>query len=330
MSLEGLLGKIQNSWREEDHASAKDDKDGGDNDKSKLPDGPDGKSKSDDKDDKLTGKDHEEKEESDDEPDHWSLARSQGWMPEEEWKEAGRDAEEWKPAKAFLKDGEVRNDLRKMKRALKREQKRTDALLKERDVIHKSSYEAGRQSILSRRDKAIKDENLEEVVRTGDELAELEKQAAASKDLKTEGEKKEYEISNEEKLLLKQWGVENQWYINDSELQQFVHQVASQYMEENDESTVIEAFEYAGTQARAAYPQRVRGAKKSSAVIEKQPNRRGTSIKGADRAPRPHELPEELRDLYKNFSAAGMFKTEKNPKGKLVYEDWVKTAMAKD
>lgn len=328
MELKGLLTQIQNSWREDQQDVKKEDKK--DDDKSKLSEDPSGKSK---QGDKTTSEKKEDAEEEKvlEEPEHWAIARAEGWMPKEEWLEAGRDEEEWKPAKAFIQDGAWKSELRKLKRAVKRKEKQVDALVKERDVIHKSAYEAGRQSILKRREQAIKDENLDEVVKAGDELAELEKKAAATKDLKVE-DKKEYEISDEEKVMLRQWGVDNQWYMNDLELQGITHQVAAQFMEENEDATLIEAFEFAGTQVRTTYPQKVRGGKKvASAVTDVQPTRRSASDKtGTVRVPRPDQLPEELRDLYKNFSAAGMFKTDKNPKGKLDYNEWVTKSLAKD
>jgi hypothetical protein len=316
MAINDILERIQNSWREgepvpelEKTGDTKDGADGKDKDK---------KSDAAIKDPKQV----EPEPSKDEEPEHWKIARLDGWMPEEEWKEAGKDLEEWKPAKAFLKDGEFRSELRKLKRAMKRKDKQLDNLYKEREMVVEKAYERARADLIKEREAAAEADDLKGVVAASDRLAELDKEQV---DNAAKVEQKEYEISDDEKGMLHQWGQDNQWYIDNPELQSYVHNIAAQYMDNNEDAMLIEAFEFAGKQARASFPQQTRGKQVKSAVGDTPPARRGGKTPEG-RVPQPHELPDDVRDLYKNFQAAGMFKTESNPKGRLVYEDWVRKA----
>lgn len=270
----------------------------------------------------------------DEEPEDWNVAREQGWMPEKEWEEAGKDPELWKPAKAFLADGEIRQDLRKVKRALKKREKQIDALIAERSAIAQNAYNKALKDLKEQRKQAAEEGDMGAVLDISEKIDEIKEQEPTDDKMKKsldddgEGKEGEYQLSQEDERALMAWGAKNQWYVQDARLRAFHEAAAEEYMQQNEGVSIAEAFEYAGQEVKKSFPARFRGKKSAGTVLgTDQAAGVRSSRRVEPRVLRPNELPDDLHGLYQNYRKLGMFKKNAEDKnGKWTYEEWARSA----
>lgn len=265
-------------------------------------------------------------------------AREQGWMPLEEWEEAGNDPDLWKPAGAFLQDGEFRKEMRGLKRGLKKRDKVIDSLVKERDQTYKAGYDAAIRDLKKQRKEAAEDGDMARVLEISDEIDEVKEKA--SKAPKLEGVKDadddeggDAEFTPKQERELKKFAVRNPWYMTNQRMQSYADVVAEQYMEDNEDADVVEALQHAEKIVRQQFPVMFKGQRQQRSATD-----RGGQPPASPKEPRvlqPRELVnmedgEMMHGIYKNYKAANMFVSKDNPKGALgkTYEEWARSVGA--
>lgn len=261
-------------------------------------------------------------------------ARPEGWMPQKDWEAAGKDPDLWKPAGAFLADGEVRKELRGLKRAVKKRDKVIDGLVGERDTVYRAGYDKAMKDLKAERAKAAEEGDITRVMELSDEMAEIREKKDAPKlegvedpdDDDTGGEK----FTAAEERTIRAWATRNPWYVMDPQMAGYADIIASQYLDEHPDADVGEGLEHAAKTVRLQFPSRFKG----TAPARRAATEGGGDDKGRasqDKAAsvlQPRELVtmengEQIYGLYKNFKAAGMFKKDKEDKnGKWTYSDW--------
>ena len=265
-------------------------------------------------------------------------ARVEGWMPRKEWEEAGKDPDMWKPAGAYLADGELRKDMRGLKRALTKRNKIIDSMLKERDITYKAGQANVLESLKADRDKAIEEDDMKKVVAISDKIAEVQQGegqtplegADVDDDTKVVADEGA-QFTPDEVKEIQAWAVGQPWYAMDTQLANYADIVAGNYLDTNENASITDALNHAAGLVRRQFPGRFKGTtRRAAGPVDAGPqNRAGNAATDTVQVLSPSELSsvddfgEELYRIYRQYSRAGMFKKDdKDTKGKWTYREW--------
>lgn len=102
--------------------------------------------------------------------DYESDAKAKGWKPKEEFE---GDPEDWAPAKAWLKTGEILDTLHSVKRDYKETKDTVEKLAKHNEEIERKAYEKAYKELEHKQLQAAEVGNLKEVKATTDKLIEM-------------------------------------------------------------------------------------------------------------------------------------------------------------
>lgn len=115
--------------------------------------------------------------------DYEADARAKGWKPKAEFE---GDPEDWSPAKAWLKTGEILDSLHSIKRESKETKETIAKLAKHNEEIERKAYEKAYHDLEAKQLRAAEVGNLKEVKATTDQLIEMSSHIKAHKPYKNE------------------------------------------------------------------------------------------------------------------------------------------------
>lgn len=105
-------------------------------------------------------------------------ALEQGWRPKEEWVASGGDPDEWKPAKLFLKDGELYKSLHSIKREQRQTQAALEALKGHHKMVYEKAYTQAIQDLRMAKRQAIREGDIETLEKVEDKMDQLKEEYA--------------------------------------------------------------------------------------------------------------------------------------------------------
>jgi hypothetical protein len=100
----------------------------------------------------------------------------QGWMPLEEWKAAGRDEAEHRPAKEFVERGELYKSISSTKRELKNAQAQLSALQRHHVHVFQKAHEQAVRDLRAEKRLAIRNEDFDRLEEIETEIEQLNDQ----------------------------------------------------------------------------------------------------------------------------------------------------------
>lgn len=103
-----------------------------------------------------------------------SQALEQGWRPKDEWVANGGDPDEWKPAKLFLKDGELYKSIHSTKRELKQTQAVLQTLQKHHQMVFEKAHLQALRDLKQERRAALRTEDIDAVEKVEQEIEKLQ------------------------------------------------------------------------------------------------------------------------------------------------------------
>ena len=174
-------------------------------------------------------------------------ARNNGWVPLEEWKEQGREEDEWVDAKEFNLRGELMGRISQQTKEIKQLQESTkqrdarlsklsealQALGEQNRKLAKRRLEEEREELTRIRAEALVNQDSETVADVDSDLRELDKQEAAldAEEKTTPAdaveEQQQQSMSPEQQRLWAEWVRDNPWYVTDPRAQQYANFVAA-------------------------------------------------------------------------------------------------------
>jgi hypothetical protein len=149
-------------------------------------------------------------------------ASAQGWTNKEEWIAAGKEAEDWKDARTFVRDGEMMTRIQKQGKALDRAETELTQLKEAFSTLtehHKKVAQIERQKL----EKQLKKEKAEALrADDGDTVVEIDEQLQALKEAAKEEkiEQRADAASESGSELVDDWldNPENSWYHDNAQM----------------------------------------------------------------------------------------------------------------
>lgn len=155
-------------------------------------------------------------------------ASALGWMPKDEWIEAGHDEDDWKPAKTFVEYGEMIGKLRNQSRELHETKAALQFVSEKNKQVYEKGYQSALTSLRAQKRAALAEGDLvkadeidERIDATKDELQNVRNQPAVPQ--------KQQTVDPEHV----DWVQKNPWY-NEPVMQKFADALAIEYIRVNN------------------------------------------------------------------------------------------------
>ena len=232
-------------------------------------------------------------------------AQVQGWVPEEEWVESGREASDWRPAKEFLDRGELFKTIHSTKRDLKQTQAALTALQKHQQFMFDKGYQKALTDLKKEKRLAIKNEDFERLEAIEEEIEEVTEQHQEAKQEMAQVAVGA-QVSGPHPDFV-DWQSRNQWYSNDSDLREFADASGLIYFNKNPGISPQEVLKYVETSVRKKFPEKF-GVKKAAPNAVAGVDRSGTSGRKAPKV--SFELDEMEREIMTTLVKSGVMTEE--------------------
>lgn len=100
-------------------------------------------------------------------------ARTQGWVSKQEWVEMGKEADDWRPAKEFLRVGELYKSIHELKRKDKQNEAAVSALQRHQMYMFEKGYQQAMTELRQEKRLAIRNEDFEHLEEVEDRIEQL-------------------------------------------------------------------------------------------------------------------------------------------------------------
>lgn len=199
-----------------------------------------------------------------------SMARSQGWVPLEEWEEQGKDPSEWVDAREFNYRGQLMDRIKTQTRQLKQQEKSIQelkdglrALSEHNKKIAKVEFEKAKRALKQQKITALENHDYETVADLDDKIADLSRYDVD--ELEAPGEEKKPEqpegpqLDPRAKQTIDAWYADprNEWFHKDEDMRDVAMIAAAKYRQmEGDAATPEGMLEAIERKVRTVFPQK--------------------------------------------------------------------------
>ena len=177
-------------------------------------------------------------------------AKSQGWLPKEEWEAAGNDPDEWRSAKEFKDRGELYKSIHTAKRELQQTKQALTALQRHHKHVFEQAHNKAVKELKKARREALRDGEVERVDEIEQDLEVLEnehKEAA-----------KEFEqapaVQTGVHPSFEAWLPANRWYEKDAELRDYADFVGLKYSKDHPGVSPEEVLKHVSQRVKNQFP----------------------------------------------------------------------------
>lgn len=231
-------------------------------------------------------------------------ASTQGWMPKEQWVEAGNDEAEWRSAREFNERGEFFQTIHQLKRDNKQTQAALSAMQKHHQFVFDQAHRSALAELRKERREAMRSEDMDKVEEI--ETAIEEKQAeftTAQQTLQREQVQVNAAGPNPEFQV---WQERNKWYQADSELRDFADAAGIVFTNRNPNRTPDDVLKHVEQIVRKQFPEKF-GVRKAAPNPTASVDRTSS---GRKKEMGVNELPDDAREIMKTLVRTGTL-TEK-------------------
>lgn len=230
--------------------------------------------------------------------EHEQTALDQGWKPKDQWIADGGDPDEWKPAKAFIRDGELFSKMDGLKRQLKDTQKALHALQSHHEKVKEVEYKRALDTLKEEKKAALIDGDPDKVVEIDEQILDLKAQQQA--------QKKAAEIPQGPDPRFLQWVEKNSWYGQDSEMRELADRIGISHAQAHPEKDPDEVLAYVEQRIRKSYPEKFQNQNRTRpSSVEGSGNQVATSRKKDS-----FVLSDEERRIMNTFVRQGVMTEE--------------------
>ena len=240
------------------------------------------------------------KEEVKEVPEVEVKAKESGWMPEEEWKAAGKDVSKWRPAKEYVDRGELLSEIERIKQELKQTTGALGSLKQHHLRVRDSAYQEAYKTLKKEMEAAKRNEDVTKVMDLKDEMEELKKKETAEK---AELNKVPSGPSIAPEFV--EWHSQNAWYkLNGKDaMSVYAASQADDFVREKldrgEKYSNKDVYEFVDKRMREEFPEKFRNAKREEAPKVEGGGGEGRPSKGTSRVTLT-DLEEKIcRDLVK-------------------------------
>ena len=225
-------------------------------------------------------------------------AMEQGWLPKEDWEEAGRDPDEWRSAREFNDRGEFFKTIHQQKREMKAQAAAIDSLKKHHQFVFDQAYRKAKAELKKERREAFQNEDLDKVETIEEQMEQLDNEHVQKKQELVAApatSPAEFEL----------WRERNVWYDRDEELRDYADFAGLTYARKHPGVPSVEVLEHVNKEVKKKFPEKF-GLKKSApnAVSAVDRTRSGRKSEPA------YELNELETKIMKDLVSQGVMTKE--------------------
>lgn len=176
-------------------------------------------------------------------------AASRGWVPKDQWVEAGNKEEDWKPAKVFNEHGDMIGKLRAQEKKLADQERALQFLHQKNQEIYETGYQAAIKQLRTQKREALAEGDLVKA----DEIEEqIEQTHIQLQQARQQQVPKQQGVDPEHTA----WLERNPWY-NDGVMQKFADALAIEYIRVNNgQVTASDVRDFVEKEVKKEFPQK--------------------------------------------------------------------------
>lgn len=247
-------------------------------------------------------------------------ARNQGWVPLDEWEDAGKDPTEWRPAEVFLERGTYFKTMSSQKREIDRLKTMVNELVKIQKNVRVDERNKVLEELKQQKLQAVEDDNFQAVADIDIKISEQTKKIATED---AEIKALESKVSEMDKAHLQELAVrfkqENPWFFENPEMREYADRIGKGYQSINKQAGPDEVIDHVVKQVRSKFPEyfndnndelqesvrtKQRGSKVgSSKMVTGLASQRGRKLGVRD-------LDSMHQEIFKRFVEVGAVKSE--------------------
>lgn len=158
-----------------------------------------------------------------------------GWNPD---KEALDSDKEWVPAEEFLRNQRWVDEIKKLKREVRKQQKVTEAFRQQNEIAAKKAYQKAINDLTQAKRRAAQEEDLPKVLAIDERIDQLkEEQQESTAATRATATVHDWDLAFEEFVD------NNSWYSDNRVMRAFADSVGVQYVKANPNATPDEVYE---------------------------------------------------------------------------------------
>ena len=178
-------------------------------------------------------------------------AMEQGWLPKDQWVEAGKNPDEHRSAKEFKERGELFKTIHQNKRELQKTQQALTALQRHHQFVFEKAHTQALADLKREKRQAMKDEDLSRVAELDDAIEERQEQFAQ--------ERKELVPAITQPQVppeFAEWVGRNDWYEKDDDLREFADATGIVYAGKNPGGPPSTVLKHVEDKVRKQFPEK--------------------------------------------------------------------------
>ena len=217
-------------------------------------------------------------------------ARSQGWVPQEEW---DGDPTQWRDAQVFLERGEYFKTMGTQRKQIDK----LNAMVEKMATIQAKTREDEREKVLKelsqKKAVAMEEGEYNRVVDIDNEMNKIRSEPAMSVP-NVEGQSEDKYTQDQ----IANYIDNNQWYRTNSDMRQYADSIAVGFRNSNPNATIDDVLEYTDKEVQIRYPEQFGKQVPSASPVASTKRTTKPSPNGAQKKKTLDDLPASSRDMY--------------------------------
>lgn len=190
-------------------------------------------------------------------------ALADGWLDKPDWIAAGKDPEEWRPAREYVERGELFTKIESQNKELKQLRKVLDTLKQHHLNVKQEAMEDAIAILKRQRDVAKKEEDLGKVLEITEEIDSLkDRQQKAIAKAQQELQAAETTAATQElSPAFKAWHAKNKWYVvnGDDPMTLYANGISQRFIAQyNGKVTEQEVLDHVDRKVKEKFPDAVK------------------------------------------------------------------------
>ncbi len=221
-------------------------------------------------------------------------ARTQGWVPKEEW---DGDPDDWTDSREFVKRGELFHKISNQSGELKELRKAMQGLVEHHNKVKDTEFKRALDYLKTEKKKALEDGNADQLIAVDDAIEQLKDEQSKAKTTSTQQEAKG------PTPVFVDWVKQNAWYASDQDMRAFADDIGVGYYNRNPGVSEGDLYKVVKERVMKAFPEKFKGQGTKNQSVE------GTS-NAAPKKSSTFKLTEEEERVCKTFVRTGALTRE--------------------
>ena len=217
-------------------------------------------------------------------------ARSQGWVPQEEW---DGDPTQWRDAQVFLERGEYFKTMGTQRKQIDK----LNAMVEKMATIQAKTREDEREKVLKelsqKKAVAMEEGEYNRVVDIDNEMNKIRSEPAMSVP-NVEGQSEDKYTQDQ----IANYIDNNQWYRTNSDMRQYADSIAVGFRNSNPNATIDDVLEYTDKEVQIRYPEKFGSQVPSASPVASTRRTTKPGPNGTQKKKTLDDLPAGSREMY--------------------------------